>query len=292
MRFATFRNAGMISYGLAKDGGLVDLGKRLPQFPSVKSLLANKGFDLARSFEAAPLDVKLSEIELLPPILDPENIWCIGINYPERNDEYVDGSERTSYPSVFCRSPNSLVGDGTPIVKPAVSEQFDYEGEIAIVIGKRSRHIAPEQALSHIFGLTLCNEGTIRDWTRHGRFNVTQGKNFDSSGSIGPWIVTADELPPSNHIQLSTHVNGELRQTDNTRRMLFPFDYLISYLTAFATLNPGDIILTGTPTGAGARHNPPKWLAPGDLVEVSVPEIGTLRNQVVDEQISRDSRNK
>ncbi|MEC7257720.1 MAG: fumarylacetoacetate hydrolase family protein, partial [Pseudomonadota bacterium] len=135
----------------------------------------------------------------------------------------------------------------------------------------------------HIFGLTICNEGTIRDWLRHGKFNVTQGKNFDRTGSIGPWIVTTDELDPGSELTLETRVNGEVRQSDTTANMMFPFDYLLSYLSTFATLKPGDMIVTGTPTGAGVRMDPPVWLAPGDVVEVEVSGIGTLRNGVADE---------
>jgi len=152
-----------------------------------------------------------------------------------------------------------------------------------LVIGREGRHVPRERAFEHVCGLTLCNEGSVRDWMRHGKFNVTQGKNFDRSGSIGPWIVTADELDPRGPIEITTRVNGEMRQQDSTARLLFGFDDLIAYLTTFATLKPGDLIATGTPTGAGARFDPPRWLVPGDVVEIASPGIGTLRNHVVDE---------
>jgi 2-keto-4-pentenoate hydratase/2-oxohepta-3-ene-1,7-dioic acid hydratase in catechol pathway len=168
-------------------------------------------------------------------------------------------------------------------VRPKVSAQFDYEGEIAIVIGQGGRHIPRERALDHVAGLTLCNEGSVRDWVRHGKFNVTQGKNFDRSGSLGPWLVTADECDPAAELHLTTRVNGEMRQDDTTASMIFSFADIIAYVSTFMTLAPGDVIATGTPTGAGARLDPPRWLVPGDVVEVAVPQLGILRNGVIDE---------
>ena len=187
-------------------------------------------------------------------------------------------------PSVFLRVPASFVAHGQPLIRPPETQQFDYEGEIALVIGKRGRRIARAAAMSHVFGYTAANEGTAREWTRHGKFNVTQGKNFDRSGSIGPWIVTADAAP-AGPLRVKTRVNGEERQNDTTDRLLFPFDFLIAYLSTFTTLEPGDIILTGTPNGAGARFNPPKWLVPGDVVEVEIEGVGVLSNPVADEVV-------
>jgi 2-keto-4-pentenoate hydratase/2-oxohepta-3-ene-1,7-dioic acid hydratase in catechol pathway len=225
----------------------------------------------------------LGDVQLLPPLTNPEKIWCIGVNYAERNEEYRDNSDAPKYPSLFVRNLRSFVGHGEPLIRPTVSEQLDYEGEIVLVIGKAGRHIARERAYEHIAGMTLANEGTVRDWLRHGKFNVTQGKNFDASGSIGPWVVTADECDPRADHAIRTRVNGELRQDDTTARMMFPFDVLIAYLSTFATLQPGDLILTGTPTGAGVRLDPPRWLVPGDVVEIESPGIGTLRNAVEQE---------
>jgi 5-carboxymethyl-2-hydroxymuconate isomerase len=184
---------------------------------------------------------------------------------------------------MFFRTPGSFTGHARPLIRPPESTQFDYEGEIALVIGKEGRRIAKEKAMTHIAGYTLCNEGTIRDWTRHAKFNVTQGKNFDASGSLGPYFVTADEIDPAKPLHLTTKVNGETRQNDTTANLIFSFADLLAYITIFTTLKPGDIIVTGTPVGAGARFDPPRWLGPGDVVEVSVPSIGTLRNHIEDE---------
>lgn len=284
MRLASYRVEEGESYGAVVDGGIVDLRRRSPQFATLRELIAADALaEARRAIDGESPDFALSSVGLLPPIPAPEKIWCIGVNYAERNDEYKDASAAPQYPSLFCRAPTSLVGHEQPIERPRVSKQFDYEGEIALVIGKGGRHIARERALDHIFGLTLCNEGSVRDWLRHGKFNVTQGKNFDRSGSLGPWIVTSDAVDLRAPLTLTTRVNGEVRQDDSTARLMFPFDYLIAYLSTFATLKPGDVIVTGTPTGAGARFDPPRWLVPGDVVEVEVAGIGTLRNAVVDE---------
>ena len=218
--------------------------------------------------------------DLPPPA--PEKIICIGVNYPDRNAEYKDGQDAPKFPSMFMRTPRSFVGHNAPLIRPRASAQLDYEGELVLVIGKAGRHIREADALDHIAAVTLCNEGTIRDWVRHAKFNVTQGKNFDSTGSLGPWLVPYTSESQIADIRLTTRVNGETRQDDRTGRLIFGFRYLINYLSTFTTLVPGDVIVTGTPTGAGARFDPPKWLKPGDRVEVTVDEIGTLSNGVED----------
>ncbi len=287
MRLASYRMNGGDRYGAVVGSGIVDLGSRLPKYATLRDLIAADALGEAKAAtHGAAVDHALDAVVILPPVVAPEKIWCIGVNYADRNEEYKDNSAAPKYPSLFCRAPASLVGHGQPIERPRVSTQLDYEGEIVIVVGKGGRHIPREQALASIFGLTLCNEGSVRDWLRHGKFNVTQGKNFDKSGSIGPWIATSDEIDLEAPLELTTRVNGEVRQNDSTARLMFPFDYLISYLSTFATLKPGDIIVTGTPTGAGVRFDPPRWLVPGDVVEVEVPQIGILRNTVVDEAAS------
>ena len=283
LKIATFTADGRTSYGAVVGDGIVDLGKRL-KYPGLLEVLRAGALDqLRRAVEGAKADVVLNSVTLLPPVTAPEKILCIGVNYANRNAEYKDGSEQPKYPSMFFRTPGSLVGHGQPIVRPQASPQLDYEGEICLVIGKAGRHIARERAMDHVAGYTLCNEGTLRDWVRHAKFNVTQGKNFDASGSIGPYFVSADEIDPAKPLHLVTKVNGEVRQDDTTANLIFGFADLLAYITIFTTLKPGDIIVTGTPVGAGARFDPPRWLKPGDVVEVSVAEIGTLRNRVVEE---------
>jgi 5-carboxymethyl-2-hydroxymuconate isomerase len=227
-------------------------------------------------------DFPLGEVEWLPPVRNPEKILCIGINYANRNADYGD-VEAPKYPSMFYRAPNSLVGHGQPLVRPFESEQLDYEGEIALVIGRTGRRIPPDQALAYVAGVTLCNEGTIRDWIRHGKFNVTQGKNWDATGSIGPWIVTSDEIDLAKPLHITVKLNGEVTQDDTTEHLIKSFAELIGYVSTFMTLKPGDIIATGTPVKKN-KSDPPVWLKPGDTVEIAVPEIGTLRNPVVAEQ--------
>jgi 5-carboxymethyl-2-hydroxymuconate isomerase len=277
LKIASFRRGEKESFGLVTGGRVADLAG---QGASLLQVLQQGG--LAALKTGGP-EYSLNEVTLLPPVTQPEKIICIGVNYANRNEEYKDGSERPKYPSLFMRTPGSFVGHGVPLVKPKVSDQFDYEGEIVLVIGKAGRRIPREHALDHVAGMTLCNEGSVRDWLRHGKFNVTQGKNFDASGSIGPWMVTNDELDLAKPLTLTTRVNGELRQHDTTENLIFAFADLIAYITIFTTLKPGDMIVTGTPTGAGARFDPPKWLKAGDRVEIEVPGIGLLANEVVAE---------
>jgi 2-keto-4-pentenoate hydratase/2-oxohepta-3-ene-1,7-dioic acid hydratase in catechol pathway len=283
LKLATFSAGGRISYGAVVGDGIVDLALRLSHASLLDLLRAGALGEAKQVAAGARPDVALSDATLLPPVHAPEKILCIGVNYANRNEEYKDGTEQPKYPSMFFRTPGSFVGSGAPLVRPSVTRQFDYEGEIALVIGKAGRRIAKEHAHEHIAGYTLCNEGTAREWTRHAKFNVTQGKNFDASGSLGPWMVTADTIDSSKPLHLTTKVNGETRQDDTTASLIFTFADLIAYITIFTTLKAGDIIVTGTPTGAGARFDPPRWLVAGDVVEIAVPEIGVLRNEVVDE---------
>jgi 5-carboxymethyl-2-hydroxymuconate isomerase len=283
MKLVSFNHHGKPGYGVVAGDGVIDVRPRLPLLHTLLEVLRAGALDEVRdATKGVRPDFPLADVELLPPVVGPEKILCIGVNYANRNEEYKDSSEAPKYPSMFFRTPGSFVGHGAPLIRPPESEQLDYEGEIVLIIGKECHRIKPEQAKEHIAGYTLCNEGTIRDWLRHAKFNVTQGKNFDRSGSIGPWMVTADEIAYGKPMHLKTTVNGEVRQDDTTANLIFNFDYLLSYITIFTTLKPGDMIVSGTPTGAGARFDPPKWLKPGDVIEVMVPEIGTLRNSVED----------
>jgi 5-carboxymethyl-2-hydroxymuconate isomerase len=284
MKLASYNHGGRPSWGVVSDDQhLIDVRPRLPRYHTLLDVLRADALGEVREaiVDVRP-DFKLSEVELLPPVVAPEKILCIGVNYANRNEEYKDNSDLPKYPSMFFRTPGSFVGHGQNLIRPPESEQLDYEGEIVLIIGKECHRIASSQAAEHIAGYTLCNEGTIRDWLRHAKFNVTQGKNFDRSGSIGPWMVTADEIEYGKPMHLTTTVNGEIRQDDTTANLIFDFGALLSYITIFTTLKPGDMIVSGTPTGAGARFDPPKWLKPGDVIEVSVPEIGTLTNGVAD----------
>ncbi|WP_420135182.1 fumarylacetoacetate hydrolase family protein [Rhodopseudomonas sp.] len=284
-RLATFTVNGLTRYGAVCDHGVVDLSARhANDYPTLREVIAAGALTkiVDEADHTAP-DFARDAVKFEPPIPQPEKIICVGVNYPDRNAEYKDGSEAPKFPSMFMRTPRSFVGHGSPLVRPKASKLLDYEGELTLVIGKGGRHIAEADALNHIAAITLCNEGTIRDWVRHAKFNVTQGKNFDHTGSLGPWLVPYKDESQIADIRLTTRVNGETRQDDRTSRMIFSFRYLIHYISTFTTLVPGDIIVTGTPSGAGARFEPPVYLKPGDVIEVEADGIGVLRNGVVDE---------
>ncbi len=274
MKFLSFTHEGRASFGAVNEDGVVDIGTRHPGLADLREAIRQGKLEaIATEIRSADADYALDDIEFLPTIPNPEKIICIGVNYANRNAEYKDGSTAPKYPSVFMRTRESLVGHQQPILDPPESDQLDYEGEIVIVVGKEGRRITQENAHEHIAGLTIMNEGSLRDFLRHAKFNVTQGKNFENSGALGPWMVTPDELDPMGELQVMTRVNEEERQNDVTSNLMFPFPYLISYLSTFYRLKPGDIIATGTPNGAGARFDPPKYLKDGDLVEVEVPGI-------------------
>ncbi|WP_065376723.1 fumarylacetoacetate hydrolase family protein [Ensifer adhaerens] len=284
-RFVTYSAGGKTGYGLVSGNGIIDLSKRHGSiWPTLREVIeADALARLADDAAGLAADVSLDEIRYEIPVPTPEKIICVGVNFPDRNEEYKDGQAAPANPSLFIRFPRSFTGHGQPLIRPPESAQLDYEGEIVIVIGKGGRRIPEASALDHITALSLCNEGTIRDWVRHAKFNVTQGKNFDRTGSIGPWLVPFTDEAQLADIKLETRVNGEVRQQDRTSRMIFSFRKIINYVSTFTTLVPGDVIVTGTPTGAGARFDPPIWLKPGDIVEVEAEGIGTLINPVADE---------
>ena len=294
MKLISYLHDGASHWGCVIDNGtgdgVVDLGRRLPDFASVAALLEGGDAALAQAraaAEGAAPDHALADVRVETPIARPRRIFCIGVNYAHRNAEYKDGSDLPKYPSIFMRVAESFVGHGEALLQPLESTQLDYEGEIAIVIGRRARRVKGDDALACIAGLTCMNEGTIRDWVHHAKFNVTQGKNWNASGAIGPWIVTADEFPDGyGALRVQTRVNGEPRQDDTTANLMFDFAYLVGYLSTFTTLEPGDIIATGTPIGAGIRFDPPKFLQPGDVVEVEVSGVGVLRNVVKAEEVT------
>ncbi len=284
-RLATFTIHGQERFGVVRDDGVIDLtGAFAGRFADLQEAVeAGALGELVAVAKDRSVDYAERDIVYRIPIGRPEKILCIGVNFPDRNAEYKDGKAAPEKPSIFIRFPRSFTGHRSALKRPPESEQLDYEGEIAIVIGKAGRRIAREAAYDHIAALTLANEGTIRDWVRHAKFNVTQGKNWDQTGSIGPWLVPFHDAAQLDDIELTTRVNGEVRQQDRTSRMVFDFRFIVAYVSTFTTLVPGDVILCGTPTGAGARHDPPVWLKPGDVIEVEAEGIGTLVNGVEDE---------
>ncbi|GHC23240.1 2-hydroxyhepta-2,4-diene-1,7-dioate isomerase [Kushneria pakistanensis] len=289
-RLAAFHAEGTDRYGVVTDEGIIDLSQEFgARFKGLKEVIEAGAIDelLTTAKDRSP-SYREEDVTWLIPIANPEKLICVGVNFPSRNEEYKDGQAAPSKPSLFIRFPRSFVGHNENLVRPPESEQLDYEGEVTIVIGKGGRRISREKAYEHIAALTLCNEGTIRDWVRHAKFNVTQGKNFDATGAIGPWLVPFKSADQLDDIELTTRVNGEVRQNDRTSRMMFDFRYIVNYVSTFTTLVPGDVIVCGTPTGAGARFDPPIWLKPGDVIEVEADGIGTLTNGVEDEQHATD----
>ncbi|MCM2563145.1 fumarylacetoacetate hydrolase family protein [Lutimaribacter sp. EGI FJ00015] len=283
-RIATVETDEGTLYGAITNDGFVALSPDHPEWPTLRELIAADALArLADEAQGRAPTHTPNEYRYLPPIPAPEKIICVGVNFPDRNAEYKDGSDQPKFMSLFPRFPRSFTGHDRPLIRPPENHTLDYEGEVAIIIGKGGRRIAAENAYDHIAALTLANEGTIRDWVRHAKFNVTQGKNWDSSGALGPWLVPFTDAAQLDDARIVTRVNGEVRQDDTLDRMMFPVRQEIAYISTFTTLVPGDIIITGTPTGAGARFDPPRYLQPGDVVEVEATGIGTLRNTVEDE---------
>ena len=286
MKFLSFMHDGRPSFGATDGDAAADLTDALPGITDLRTAIREQALDqLAAVAIERGFDLPLAGLDCQPVIPNPEKIICIGVNYANRNAEYKDGSTLPEYPSVFMRSRESLVGHEQPILDPPESDQLDYEGEIVLVISKTGRRIPEADAHEYIAGTTIMNEGSIRDWLRHAKFNVTQGKNFANSGSLGPWLVSSDELDPMGRFHVVTRVNDEVRQDDTTDNLIFDFRYLISYLSRFYVLQPGDIIATGTPNGAGARFDPPRYLRPGDRVDVEVSGVGVLSNTVAAESL-------
>jgi len=234
MKFLSYQYRGTASWGAVLDEGVVDLGVIMGG--TLQSTIETDQLEQAKANALSATDfIDLGKIEFLAPIAKPGKIACIGVNYKNRNAEYKDGSADPVFPSLFMRTPDSFTSHNEPLWRPPESDQLDYEGEIVIVIGKSGRRISEDNAYDHIAGLTIMNEGTLRDWVRHAKFNVTQGKNFINSGSIGPWMVSADEFDAHKYesMHITTKVNGEIRQDDTTASMMFPLKYIISYCSKF-----------------------------------------------------------
>jgi 2-keto-4-pentenoate hydratase/2-oxohepta-3-ene-1,7-dioic acid hydratase in catechol pathway len=283
MRLISFRTATGVSFGLVVGDGVVDLGRRLGgRFPTLRALLAAgpEGLDAARAQEAAGPDHALARVGFLPVIPDAEKIIGIGLNYRSHVAESA-GREPPPFPRVFSRWNDSVVGHDEPILRPRASEQFDYEGELAVVIGAPGRHIAPARAFEHIAGYTCFTDGSLRDWQQH---TTTAGKNFHASGACGPWLVTADAVPDPRALTLVSRLNGREVQRASTGDLIYDIPTLLAYISAITPLQAGDIIATGTPEGVGSRRTPPLWLRPADVFEVEISGIGLLRNPVTAEE--------
>jgi 2-keto-4-pentenoate hydratase/2-oxohepta-3-ene-1,7-dioic acid hydratase in catechol pathway len=279
MKLASFRLGQAATYGIVAGDGVIDLGRRIgARYPDLKALIAHGALaDAARAAEGQQPDAGTGEVAFLPPIPNPGKIFCIGLNYDEHRQE--SGRDKTENPSVFTRFAESQVGHRRPMLCPRESDKFDYEGEIAIVIGKPGRRIAEADAWDHVIGYSCYNDGSVRDWQRH----TTQwipGKNFVATGAFGPWMVSADEIPPGTKLTLVTRLNGTEMQRADTGMMIFKIPRLIAYCSTFAPLSAGDVIVTGTPGGVGSRREPPVWMKPGDTVEIEVSGIGTLVNTI------------
>jgi 2-keto-4-pentenoate hydratase/2-oxohepta-3-ene-1,7-dioic acid hydratase in catechol pathway len=285
MKLVSFAVGGVPSFGVVKDQAIVDLG---PHFAAagitgLRQLLAADAVEEAHSIaDRQAAGLALAAVTLLPPIPDPGKIICIGLNYHDHVAE--TGRTVTEHPSIFARFPESQVGHLQPIVKPLESEHFDYEGELALVIGRGGRRIPESAALAALAGYACYNEGSIRDWQRH-TSQFIAGKTFARSGSFGPWLVTADEIPDPSRLTLQTRLNGQTVQKATTDQLITGIPALIRYCSTIMTLEPGDVIVTGTPGGVGAKRTPPLWMKPGDTVEVEISGIGVLRNPVIAEQV-------
>lgn len=281
MKFLSYSFQNQASWGLATDTGVVSLYSA--QYPTLRSALAAGVLEkLGASAQGQPDTCKLSQIQYLPVITDPGKIICIGHNYEEHRVETE--RDKTENPTVFLRVADSQTGHLQPLLMPPESDHFDYEGEIAVVIGKGGRRIARDQAWEHVAGYSAYNDGSVRDWQRH-TTQFTPGKNFVGTGAFGPILVTRGEIADGEELNLTTRLNGQVMQHATTAMMIFPIPRLIEYVSTFTTLAPGDVIVSGTPGGVGARRKPPVWMKEGDLVEIEVSKIGVLSNRVEKEKI-------
>lgn len=282
MKLVSFVLAGRPGYGVVKDQGVIDLGHRLgDRLPSLRALLASGALAEAERVarEATP-DLLLHGLEFAPAIPDPDKIICVGLNYRDHVSE--TGRTITEMPALFARFAGSQVGHLQPLVKPRVSDEFDYEGELAVVIGKAGRHIPVERALEYVAGYACYNEGSVRDWQRH-TSQFLAGKTFAGTGGFGPWLVTADEIPDPSKLTLETRLNGKVVQHTKTDLMITDVPGQIAYISTILPLLPGDVIVSGTPGGVGSKRAPPLFMHAGDVVEVEISSIGVLRNPVVAE---------
>ena len=280
MKLASYLVDGHPAFGVVREDGVITVSERLGvRAASLKQALANDLLpQIAAAAAKARPDHKLADITFLPVIPDPELIACAGINYRSHASE--TGRDIPKQPSMFIRRANTLVGHAGAMVRPNVSTHFDFEGELAVVIGRCGRHITAAQALDHVAGYTCFVDGSVRDYQK---FSVTAGKNFPATGPLGPWIVTRDEIPDPTRLTLTTRLNGVEMQHSTTDLLIYSIPQIVAFCSDFTQLAPGDVIATGTPEGVGHRRTPPLWMKPGDVLEVEITGIGVLRNRIVDE---------
>jgi 2-keto-4-pentenoate hydratase/2-oxohepta-3-ene-1,7-dioic acid hydratase in catechol pathway len=281
MKLASYVADGKECFGAVIGDGVITLNQRLGErHAGLRDAIAAGALaEIKRAVEGAKPDHALADIRWLPAIPNPERILCAGINY--RSHAAETGRELPKQPSMFIRLTDTLVGHEGEMIRPSVSQQFDFEGELAVVIGRGGRHIPVDRALDHVAGYTCFVDGSVRDFQK---FSVTSGKNFPGTGPLGPWIVTADEIPDPTRLTLSTRLNGKEMQHSGTDLLIYSVPQIIAFCSDFTTLAPGDVIATGTPEGVGHRRNPPLWMKPGDVLEVEISGIGILRSRVVDER--------
>ncbi|EOD6756365.1 fumarylacetoacetate hydrolase family protein [Cronobacter sakazakii] len=282
MKLASYLHQGRRSYGIVTDNGVVDLGARLgAHYADLKTLLARDALEKARCHAQAPADFAISDVTFLPVIEQPEKILCVGMNYAEKRKEF---DQHNPAPTLFVRFPDSQTGHNAPVLKPRHSSEFDYEGELAVIIGRGGENIAREAALSHVAGYSCYMDGSARDW-QHTWF--TAGKNWRQTGAFGPWVTTADEIPDPHQLVIRTWLNGRMVQDDNTRSMIHGVAELIEYISTFTRLSAGDVIITGSPGGVGKKRTPPLFMKPGDKIEVEIERIGHLCNVIAEAPVAQ-----
>ncbi|MEX0526581.1 fumarylacetoacetate hydrolase family protein [Raoultella terrigena] len=285
MKLASYIHHGRRSYGIAIESGIIDLGNRIGhQYATLKDLLQWDALEVARQYIDCPADILLEDITFLPVIDEPGKIFCVGMNYAEKRKEFA---ETNSAPTLFIRFPDSQTGHARPVIKPVHSSEFDYEGELAVIIGKPGSQITTNNALDHVAGYSCYMDGSVRDW-QHAWF--TAGKNWKQTGAFGPYMTTADEIPDPHALTIHTWLNGKLVQDDSTGSMIHKVADLIAYISTFTSLSAGDVIITGSPGGVGKKRNPPLFMHDGDRVEVEIENIGHLMNTIVEAQPLQESR--
>lgn len=283
MKLSSYSIQGRSSFGLITENGVVDLAERLG-VPTLRAALAADLLDKAATYAGAAADYRLEDISFLPVIVDPAHVWCLAINYQDHIDEIKEiGIQRDvpKEPALFMRYADTLVGHGQPLVKPYESDDFDWEAELAVIIGKGGGRISEEKAMDHVAGYSALNDASVRDWQFHTR-QIAPGKNFRATASLGPWMVTADAFPDPNNVAVKARLNGETLQDSSSKYMIHKIPKMIAYISTILDLQPGDIIATGTPSGVGFSRRPPIFMKPGDVIDVEVGGIGVLSNPIVE----------